>query len=152
MTETRAKLRAYLAERKDASHGVDNVAAWIEALGTALGKQDIVDGAGALAVYMVTTKGFTAGEEFTTAELADIEEAAAVAQVTLSDISTRTIWRYMHHHPSVDATSLVSVFGICDLGRKGFTNCRAGGKPEFGSASQPRATRCLSEHPKGFAR
>ena len=60
MADTRAKLRAYFAERKDASHGVDNVAAWIEALGTALGKQDIVDGAGALAVYMVTTKGFTA--------------------------------------------------------------------------------------------
>ena len=68
MADTRAKLRAYFAERIDATHGVDNVEAWIEALGTALGKQDIVDGAGALAVYMVTTKGFTAGEEFTTAE------------------------------------------------------------------------------------
>ena len=53
MADTRAKLRAYFAERIDATHGVDNVAAWIEALGTALGKQDIVDGAGALAVYMV---------------------------------------------------------------------------------------------------
>ena len=61
MADTRAKLRTYFAERKDVSHGVDNVVAWMEALGTALSKQDIVDGAGALAVYMVTTKGFTAG-------------------------------------------------------------------------------------------
>ena len=48
-----------------------------------------------LSEYMVDVKGYGTGEDYQLAEQGDVEEARTNAKLALSDVSVRTIVRYM---------------------------------------------------------
>ena len=72
-----------------------DVEQWLKALGVALKKKDVYDAAEKLAEYLVDVKGYGTGEDYQLAEQGDVEEARTNAKLTLSDVSVRTVVRYM---------------------------------------------------------
>lgn len=94
-TPTKEALREYFAIHEDSELSVSDVAAWLDELGTCTRKKDIRESARALTEYMIEVKGYTTGEDFTTATEGDIEEARVNAKLSLTDVSLRTIYRYM---------------------------------------------------------
>ena len=91
----KVELRTHLARNMDEQFSQVEIEQWINAVGTVMGKQDIVECAGDIAEYLSAVKGFQTGEELVLAEQADIEEARANGQLQISDVSIKTIWRYM---------------------------------------------------------
>ena len=91
----KAQLRKYFADHEDDVMDSESVHGWLIALGTTTRKGDICESAQALADYMTGVKGYTTGEDFTMATEGDIEEARTNAKLALTDVSIKTIARYM---------------------------------------------------------
>ena len=103
--DARAELRRYFGKNYEAAFKKENVERWLKDLGLVLCKRDIHDGAAKMAEYLMDVKGYSTGEDFVTGEQGGIEEARTNAGIELSDVSTRSIWRYMTDNvPVVEKT------------------------------------------------
>ena len=82
-----------------ASISKEELAVWFRKLGIAANKRDVNEAADALAEYLVDVKGYVTGEDMLQVEAGDIEEARTNASLRLTDISIRTVVRYMRNTP-----------------------------------------------------
>ena len=112
-TERKTELRTYFARNLDDQYSVDEIEYWIHAVGEVMGKRDIMENANAIATYMVDVKGFQTGEEFVMADRADLEEGRTNGQWEISDVSIRTLWRYLTSRVEVpdDGNTTTSING-----------------------------------------
>ena len=92
-------LREYFAIHEDAEFNREELAVWFRKLGLAANKRDLNEAASALAEYLVDVKGYVTGEDMLQVEAGDIEEARTNASLRLTDVSIRTVVRYMRNTP-----------------------------------------------------
>ena len=94
-TPTKEALRDYFATMEDTELTVNDVATWLNNLGKSTRKMDISSTAKELAEYMIDVKGYITGEDFLQGEEGDVTEARVNCSLGLTDVSVRTIVRYM---------------------------------------------------------
>ena len=94
-SDRKEALRRHFAINEDQVFEAGDLQKWLESLGLMLNKRDVHETAEKLSEYMIEVKGYTTGEDFREVELGDIEEARANMKLPLSDVSARTIYRYM---------------------------------------------------------
>ena len=116
--ERKTELRTHFARNLDDQYDTDEVQYWIHAVGEIMGKKDIMDNAQAIAEYLVDVKGFQTGEEFVMAERTDLEEGRTNGQWEISDVSIRTLWRYLTSRVEVhdDGNTTTSINGNTGTG------------------------------------
>ena len=93
--DAKETLRKFFVEHAETELTKGDVEQWLKTLGVALKKKDVYDAAKALAEYLIDVKGYGTGEDYQLAEQGDVEEARTNAKLTLSDVSVRTVVRYM---------------------------------------------------------
>ena len=93
--DAKETLRKFFADHAEVELTKGDVEQWLKTLGVALKKKDVYDAAEKLAEYLVDVKGYGTGEDYQLAEQGDVEEARTNAKLTLSDVSVRTVVRYM---------------------------------------------------------
>ena len=94
-TPTKEALREYFAIMEDTELTVSDVATWLDNLGKVTRKMDICATAKQLSEYMVDVKGYVTGEDFLLGEEDDVMEARVNCSLNITDVSVRTIVRYM---------------------------------------------------------
>ena len=93
--DAKEMLRKFFAEHAETELTKGDVEQWLKTLGAALKKKDVYSAAAQLSEYLVDVKGYGTGEDYQLAEQGDVEETRTNAKLTLSDVSVRTIVRYM---------------------------------------------------------
>ena len=84
----------YFAD-EDKNYDTEEVVGFLAQVGAVNNKEDIKENADAFGTFLAVTAGFSTGEEFRCATLEDIKDAKKKSKIPLTDVSVKTIWRYM---------------------------------------------------------
>ena len=92
--EQKDALMRYFAD-EDKNYDTEEVVGFLAQVGAVNNKEDIKENADAFGKFLVVTAGFSMGEEFRCATLEEIKDARKKSKIPLTDVSIKTVWRYM---------------------------------------------------------
>ena len=110
-------LKLFFSMMEDEDITEETLVQWISNVGKATGKQDIVDESQGMADHLQGTKGYTTGEDYTNADMGDLEEARANADLQICNVAIKTLHQYMANKDQRTTAAPAQTLQYKDYGR-----------------------------------